>query len=189
MKPGTIVQMVVDETTYLNYVNSGRTEMRFGGWATFDNVTSQAYARNQLAITNEFKKDVSYVIEVEITKPVQAQVGVVGKQTGSVGGGNQLNFVIAEVRAESVVSSRMTRELKDKASDAFKDNSKLNLLSELEREQAANAYEKIAELTGGKYAELAKQYNLERTKFLRGEISEIAGTAADFAKEKGIKYP
>ena len=68
----------------------------FGGFATFDNVISQAYARNQLAITNEFKRDVGYVVELQITKPTNAQIGHVGTQnSGAVGGGgNQLNFLI-----------------------------------------------------------------------------------------------
>ena len=89
--PGTKVQMVVSQSVY-EEIKLGNVQ--FGGWATFDKVASQSYARNELAITNEFKKDVSYVIEVEITKPVQAQVGVVGKQAGAAGGGNQINFVI-----------------------------------------------------------------------------------------------
>jgi len=92
--PGTKVQMVVDETTYLNYVNRGETKMLFGGWATFDNVPNQAYARNQLAISSDMKPNAGYVIEVEITKPINAQVGVVGAQGSASGGGNQLHFII-----------------------------------------------------------------------------------------------
>ena len=62
----------------------------------FDQVPSQAYARNQLAITSEFKRDVGYVVELQITRPISAQIGYVGTQTaGQVGGGgNQLNFLI-----------------------------------------------------------------------------------------------
>jgi filamentous hemagglutinin len=94
IKPGTKVQMVVDETTYLNYVNGGRSDIRFGGWGTFDNVPNQAYARNQLALTTGMKENVGYVIEVEITKPINAQVGVVGPQGSAAGGGNQLHFIV-----------------------------------------------------------------------------------------------
>jgi hypothetical protein len=38
------------------------------------------------------KPDASYVIQVEVTQPVNAQIGVVGEQPGAVGGGNQLHF-------------------------------------------------------------------------------------------------
>ena len=61
---------------------------------TYDNVANQAYARNQLAITKSMKADADYVVEVEITRPVYAQVGVVGTQAGATGGGNQLHFVV-----------------------------------------------------------------------------------------------
>jgi len=102
LQPGTRVQMVVDEIAW-NAIRDGKTERSFGGWATFDNVPNQAYARNQLAITNEFKQNVGYVIEVEITKPIQAQVGVVGSQGGTAGGGgNQLNFMIPRDDRSSV---------------------------------------------------------------------------------------
>ena len=66
------------------------------------NVTSQTYARNQLAITNEFKPDVSYVIEVEITKPIQAQVGVVSSQGSAAGGGNQIHLIVDRTDKASV---------------------------------------------------------------------------------------
>ena len=40
------------------------------------------------------KPNVGYVIEVEIMRPVYAQVGVVGRQGAAAGGGNQLHFVV-----------------------------------------------------------------------------------------------
>jgi hypothetical protein len=59
-------------------------------------VPNQAYVRNQLAITPGFKTNVGYVIEIEITQPVQAQIGVVASQGGAADvGGNQLNFLIS----------------------------------------------------------------------------------------------
>ncbi|MDO9053145.1 MAG: DUF637 domain-containing protein [Gallionella sp.] len=101
LTPGTRVQMVVSKTDF-DAIRSGDTSQAFGGWATFDNVTSQAYARNQLAITPGFKQDVGYVIEIEITKPIQAQVGLVGSQGGAAGGGgNQLNFLIGRADRSS----------------------------------------------------------------------------------------
>lgn len=100
LQPGTRVRMVVSVDDYLR-LQAG--ESRFGGWATFDNVPSQAYARNQLAITPDFKQNVGYVVEVEITRPIQAQVGIVGSQGGAAGGGgNQLNFLISRDDRSSV---------------------------------------------------------------------------------------
>lgn len=95
LKPGSRVNMVVDETAWIALTSPvPKTERAFGGWATYDNVASQAYARNQLAITPLMKENVGYVIEVEITRPIYAQVGVVGGQGAAVGGGNQLHFII-----------------------------------------------------------------------------------------------
>ena len=103
LQPGTRVQMVVDAETYIKLNTPGADSSRsFGGWATFDNVPNQAYARNQLAITPEFKENVGYVIEVEVTRSIQAQIGIVGRQGGAPGGGNQLNFLIPRDDRSSV---------------------------------------------------------------------------------------
>jgi hypothetical protein len=93
----------VDKATYEALTTPGADISRaFGGWATFDNVPSQAYARNDLAITSPMKPDASYVIQVEVTKPANAQIGVVGEQPGAAGGGNQLHFNFPpEQRAET----------------------------------------------------------------------------------------
>ena len=91
LKPGTKVQMVVDKAAYEALQ---RGEMNYvGNWATFDNVPSQSFARNGLAITKGFKEDVGYVVELEITKPLNAQIGIVGPQSGAAGGANQVNFM------------------------------------------------------------------------------------------------
>ena len=60
---------------------------------TLANISNQAFARNNLAITNEFKKGVGYVVELEIIKPVNAQIGTVGSQGAATGGANQMNFL------------------------------------------------------------------------------------------------
>jgi hypothetical protein len=91
LQPRTKVQMVVDKAAY-DAIKDGNLNF-VGNWATFDNIPSQAFARNNLAITNEFKKDVGYVVELEIVKPVNAQIGVVGSQGAAPGGANQLNFL------------------------------------------------------------------------------------------------
>ena len=95
MQPGTKVQMVVDKAAFDAIVQDGK--MNFvGNWASFNNISNQAFARNNLAITNEFKKDVGYVVELEIIKPVNAQIGVVGSQGTATGGANQLNFLFEQ---------------------------------------------------------------------------------------------
>lgn len=95
MRPGTRVQMVVDKTAYEAIKNEGN--MNFvGNWASFDNIPNQTFARNNLAITPAFKTDVGYVVELEIVKPINAQVGVVGAQGSATGGANQLNFLFQQ---------------------------------------------------------------------------------------------
>jgi hypothetical protein len=93
LKPGTMVNMVVNQEAYLALTTPGADVSRaFGGWATFDEVPNLAYVRNDLAITPGMKSGDLYVVQVEVTQPVNAQVGIVGKQAGAGGGGNQLHF-------------------------------------------------------------------------------------------------
>ena len=77
----------------------------------------------------------------------------------------------------------LSEYLKDLATAAFRDNSKLTALSPEEREIAAQAYEQMAGEVGGTKAGLACLYNLERARFLRGEVSRIASKARLFADE------
>lgn len=95
LKPGTRVQMVVTEEQYQSYRLTGQSPI--GGWATFDDVASQAAARQDLALLSKFKPDVKYVIEYEVVKPLAADIGFVGKQTEQAGqslrgGGTQAEF-------------------------------------------------------------------------------------------------
>jgi filamentous hemagglutinin len=83
LQAGTKVQMVITEAQYKAYRATGQVPI--GGWATFDDVASQAAARQDLALLNQFKKDVNYVIEYEIAKPLVADIGFVGKQTEPAG--------------------------------------------------------------------------------------------------------
>lgn len=75
--------------------------------------------------------------------------------------------------------------LKKAVEDAFHDNSLLALIVLADREQAAQWYEALAMQTVGRRADLARLYNLERGKFLRGEVARIARNAPDFAAEIG----
>jgi len=76
-------------------------------------------------------------------------------------------------------------KLKDAAEDAFQDNALLAAISLRDREQAAQWYADCAARVVGTRAELARLYNLERAKFLRGQVSRIADTAPNFAREIG----
>ena len=77
----------------------------------------------------------------------------------------------------------LDKNLKDAATAAFRDNHRLAEMSLPEREQAAQGYEQMAQQMVGTQAGLARLYNLERAKFLRGLISRIASRVRDFADE------
>lgn len=80
----------------------------------------------------------------------------------------------------------LPQHIKDAATAAFRDNMKLWLMSAPEREIAAQFYEKVSQQTVGTCAELARHYNLERARFLRGEVNHIAPTARQFGQETGF---
>ena len=84
------------------------------------------------------------------------------------------------------ISDYISNDLKEACSDAFKNNSLLSKISEEDRELAAKAYENMADGMQGAKADLARLYNLERAKFLRGEVDGIAGTANTFGDQIGF---
>ena len=99
LQPGTKVNMIVDAKT-ADAIKKGDPVIP-GGWATFDDVSSVAAdMRQRSAITTRFKNPADgpfYVVEMEITKPIQSNIGFVGKQVdpaGQVlhGGGTQVQF-------------------------------------------------------------------------------------------------
>jgi len=59
--------------------------------------------RNQLAVTAEMKPSVGYVIQVEVTKRISAQAGIVGAQGAAQGGANQLHFIVNAADRSSVL--------------------------------------------------------------------------------------
>ena len=87
---GTQYQMVISEAQAQALA---RGESWFGGWATPDAVTSQAYARNNLSILPEFKPDVSYVVTVKTTAPQIVNSGLAGPLGVATGGSAQVEFV------------------------------------------------------------------------------------------------
>lgn len=84
---------------------------------------------------------------------------------------------------------RLPRHVKKAATDAFKHNELLALISAEDREDAAKYYAEVAGRTLGTKSDLARIYNLERARFLRGEVQRIAATAVEFAAEIGYKGP
>lgn len=81
----------------------------------------------------------------------------------------------------------LPQELKNAATAAFRNNSRLAEMSPQARELAAQEYEQVAQQTLGTFAELARLYNLERARFLRGQVERIAATAHQFAMEIGYQ--
>ncbi len=99
LQPGTKVNMIVDAKTAAA-IKSGES-FTPGGWATFDDVASVALdMRQRSAITGGFKDPKTgpfYVVQMEITQPVQSNIGFVGAQIdigGGLlrGGGTQVQF-------------------------------------------------------------------------------------------------
>lgn len=80
----------------------------------------------------------------------------------------------------------ITKRLKIAATKAFLDNAKLSEMSLEDRMEAARQYEKMADEMVGVRADLARRYNLERARFLRGEVDRIADKAPKFAAEIGF---
>ncbi len=86
----------------------------------------------------------------------------------------------------------LTKRLKDLATAAFRDNAKLSRMSVEDREASALEYEQQARNLVGIKVNLAHLYNLERAKFLRGEVDYIARSAPDYAEEigySGVDHP
>ena len=81
----------------------------------------------------------------------------------------------------------LPQHVKDAATAAFRDNIKRAEMSAEERALAAQFYERVAQQTVGRQAELARLYNLERARFLRGEVDRIAPTAYLFGQEIGFR--
>jgi hypothetical protein len=105
-----VVRMVIDEKQYtdmLDAVKDGKNPAQnLGGWATKDPINSMSDVRNNMAITTEFKPNVTsagapkklYVIEVEVQPGAGLREGTVGSmydygtKTVLPGGGHQVNF-------------------------------------------------------------------------------------------------
>ena len=106
MQPGTKVNMIVDKTA-ADAINDAMakgnfSDVKLGGWGTFDEVGSIAVdMRQKAAITNQFKSTGNgpfYVVELEVQRPLNANVGFAGSQrdigTALRGGATQAEFLI-----------------------------------------------------------------------------------------------
>ena len=76
----------------------------------------------------------------------------------------------------------LTKTLKDAATAAFRDNGRLVEMTLEDRELAAQGYEQMAKQMVGTEVGLAHLYNLERARFLRGQVSWIASKGAGFCR-------
>ncbi len=79
----------------------------------------------------------------------------------------------------------ITKRLKEAATAAFRNNGRLAEMTLEDREAAAQQYEALASQMVGVQAGLARAYNLERARFLRGQVDRIAHTALEFAEQIG----
>ncbi|WP_218276765.1 LysM peptidoglycan-binding domain-containing protein [Pseudomonas sp. FW305-70] len=92
-------EMVPAGTRYTMVVSQGQAEAlmagkpAFGGFATTENVTSQAFARDKLVILEEFKSDVSHAITVETTASQRLHNGFTGPLGSYSGGVPQVEFL------------------------------------------------------------------------------------------------
>jgi hypothetical protein len=80
----------------------------------------------------------------------------------------------------------LSEALRKAASKAVHDNSLLANMAPQERLEAAQWYEDFAAETVGTKSDLARLYNLERARFLRGQAARIAHSAPAFAEELAV---
>ncbi|GGK40622.1 type IV secretion protein Rhs [Pilimelia terevasa] len=81
-------------------LSAGQSSSKPGGFGTFQNIPSQSFARNDLAIRSDWKPDVSVVQRYRIPKgePIRIQESVVGRQMDPklgelAGGGGQVEII------------------------------------------------------------------------------------------------
>lgn len=61
-------------------VSPGQPATRPGGFATFDEIPTKAFVRNEPGVKNEWKPDIDRVITYEVVKPLPVKRGTVGPQ-------------------------------------------------------------------------------------------------------------
>ena len=95
LKVGTTMRMYVDAEQYAS-IAANRLD-GIGGWATFDDAARTVFQmRQNMALPEAFKSSAKgpfYVVELEVTRPMPANIGFIGPQGAYRGGGTQVQFV------------------------------------------------------------------------------------------------
>ncbi|CAG0967346.1 hypothetical protein GEOBC_01075 [Geobacteraceae bacterium] len=97
--PGERYNMVLDSDQAAKLMDN---DMRgLGGWGSQDTIATQSVARNKLAITDNYKKDVSFIAEIEVVKTMPLEEGIAGPQGILKGEGHQVHFeILPQQRSE-----------------------------------------------------------------------------------------
>jgi RHS repeat-associated protein len=97
-KEGVVIESVVVPKGGWNVemaMSPGQTKP--GSWATFDHIPDVDYVRNKLAVTPEFKGEISHVQVFHIPEGTRVQIGTVGPQIHKgityPGGGTQIQIL------------------------------------------------------------------------------------------------
>jgi hypothetical protein len=79
------------------YMAMAEKQTKLGGWGTLDEIADVNYVRNELAVTPEFKPEVSKVQQFLVPEGTRIQIGTVGPQKHNeilyLGGGNQVQIL------------------------------------------------------------------------------------------------
>jgi hypothetical protein len=79
------------------YMAMAENQIKPGGWGTLDEIGDVNYVRNKLAVTPEFKPEVSKVQQFLVPEGTRIQIGTVGPQMHNgimyPGGGNQVQIL------------------------------------------------------------------------------------------------
>jgi hypothetical protein len=102
---GDMISIRAPKDFHINMAMS-KGQVRPGGWGTLDDIPNVNYVRNELAVTPEFKPNVSNVQKFLVPEGTQIQIGKVGPQiyNGKIynGGGNQVEILNYSDRSKLV---------------------------------------------------------------------------------------
>ena len=91
-----ILSIEVTDDFYINMAMAPKQTLP-GAWGTIKSIPNVDYARNVLAITPEFKKEISHVQKYLVKKGTRVQIGIAGPQQygggGYLGGGKQVEIL------------------------------------------------------------------------------------------------
>ncbi|WP_428258633.1 hypothetical protein [Gallibacter sp. Marseille-QA0791] len=91
-----ILSIEVTDDFYINMAMAPKQTLP-GAWGTIKSIPNVDYARNVLAITPEFKKEISHVQKYLVKKGTRVQIGIAGPQQYGgreyLGGGTQVEIL------------------------------------------------------------------------------------------------